>query len=321
MDDQSYNLPSKEFPRLPTEKKSYSFEEVAEFNRYAQARGVILVPELEIPGHASIFNEAYPEIFMNHLEENAGGMVTENGDAIDPKSVICVGSKKAEEALSRLLTELCELFPHTPYIHIGGDEADSKVWDSCTVCKNYMKEHGLSDVGELYCDFTARIASLVLKNGRTPIVWEGFPKKGAERIPKETIVIAWESYYHTAPDLIEEGFRIINASWQPLYIVQSLVRRWYAKDILSWDVYNLQHWWEESLASKNQIHLSPTDQVLGAQICSWGCSFEQEIGLLLENLPALSERTWNTDGKFEMNETLEAMEPLLSLASRLIENT
>jgi hexosaminidase len=256
---------------------------------------------------------------MNHLEENAGGMVTENGDPIDPKSVICVGSKKAEEALSRLLAELCELFPHTPYIHIGGDEADSKVWDSCTVCKNYMKEHGISDVGELYCDFTARIANLVLKNGRTPIVWEGFPKKGAERIPKETVVIAWESYYHTASDLIEEGFRIINASWQPLYIVESLVRRWYAKDILSWDVYNLQHWWEKSLAAKNQIHLSPTDQVLGAQICSWGCSFEQEIGLLLENLAALSERTWNTDGKFEMNETLEAMEPLLSRASRFIQ--
>lgn len=321
MDDQSYTLPSEAFPLLPTKGRSYTREEIDAFNQYASVRGVFLVPELETPGHATALNNAYPEIFMNLSDGSANGnaMYTENGDRISDKSIICVGSQRTEEALRKLLSEICELFPRSPYIHIGGDEANIQDWGNCPVCRQYMKDHGIESVEELYSDFTARMARFVLEKNRTPIVWEGFPKKGAERIPRETVVIAWESYYHQAKDLLDEGFRIINASWQPLYIVESLVRRWYAKDILSWDVYNLQHWWKESAASKSPIHLPPTDRVLGAQICSWGCSFEQEIGLILENLAALSERTWNVDRTFDMNDTMEALEPLLSIASRLIE--
>lgn len=321
MDDQSYTLPSEAFPKLPTSGKSYTRTELEELHRYASARGVCLVPELEIPGHATVFNDAYPEIFMNQLEgvAEASAMYTENGARISDKSIICAGSPVVLDALKTILDEICDLFPDTPYVHIGGDEASIETWDYCSVCRKYMKENGIEDSAELYSDFVARIARLVLEKGRTPIVWEGFSKKGAERVPRETIVIAWESHYHLAQDLLDEGFRIINASWQPLYIVGSLVRRWYAKDILSWDVYNLQHWWSESAAAKAPIHLPPTERVLGAQICSWGCSFEQEIGLVLENLAALSERTWNVDRSFDMLETVEALEPLLSLASRLIE--
>jgi hexosaminidase len=170
----------------------------------------------------------------------------------------------------------------------------------------------------LYSDFIARISRIVLAHGRTPIVWEGFPIKGAERIPRETIVIAWESHYHLPKDLLDEGFRIINAAWQPLYIVASLVRRWYAKDILQWNVYNWQHWWSESAATFNPINVTPTENVLGAEICAWGCTFEQEIGLVMENLAALSERTWNVMRRSDLNEMLENMEQLLKLASRLI---
>lgn len=319
MDDQSYTLPSDAFPLLPTKDRSYTKEQIAEFNRYASARGVYLVPELEIPGHATTINTVYPELFINQVSEDLGEMYTENGDRISAKSIICAGSERTTAALESMLDEICTLFPDTPYIHIGGDEADIQVWDSCEVCKRYMHEHGIKDVQELYSDFTARIARLVLSKGRTPIVWEGFPKKGAERIPRETVVIAWESHYHQAKYLLDEGFQIINASWQPLYIVSSLVRRWYAKDILAWDVYNLQHWWEGSAAAKSPIHLPPTNRVLGAQVCAWGCTFEQEIGLILENLAALSERTWNVDGTFDIDETVEAMEPLLSIAAKLIQ--
>ena len=142
--------------------------------------------------------------------------------------------------------------------------------------------------------------------------------KGAERIPRETVVIAWESHYHLPEDLLREGFQIINASWQPLYVVASLVRRWYAKDILQWNVYNWQHWWSESAATFNPINVTPTENLLGAEICAWGCTFEQEIGLVMENLAALTERTWNVKRKSDLNEMLENMEQLLSLASNLI---
>lgn len=318
MGNTAYRLPSKAFPRLSAAMTCYSEEELAQLNAYAEARGVTLIPELEIPGHATIMTRVYPEIFKNRLDGSTKLLTTENGDVLNSDSIICAGSQAANDALRTMLDEICELFPHTPYIHIGGDEADSAVWDFCPVCKSYIKEHGLKDSDDLYVEFTARIAQMVLDKGRTPIVWEGFPKESIPRIPRETIVIAWESHYHQAQDLLDEGFRIINASWQPLYIVPSLVRRWYAKDILQWDVYNLQHWWEGSAACYNPIHLPPTDRLLGAQICSWGCSFAQEAGLVLENLAALSERCWNVQRRSDLTQMLENMEPLLNAASRLI---
>jgi len=318
IDDQLYTLPSKEFPNLPTKGQSYTFEEIKAFNDYAKERGVIIVPEFESPGHAESLTRAYPELFSNSYDTKGNALVTENGDVISENSIICVGSEASMNAMTRMVREICEMFPDSPYIHIGGDEADIEAWNSCSVCRAYMKDHGIEDVHELYSDFIARLSRTVLDMGRTPIVWEGFPVKGAERIPKETVVIAWESHYHQPYELLSEGFRVINASWQPLYIVSSLVRRWYAKDVLEWDVYNWQHWWEGSEATFNPIHVTPTEDVLGAQICAWGCTFEQEIGLVMENLAALSERTWNVKRRSGLQEMLEKMEALLKLAAKLI---
>lgn len=320
IDDESYTLPSKHYPLLPTHKKSYTAEEIKQFNDYAASRGIILIPEIEAPGHAKSLNSAYPDVFSNQMEEASTTSYSEAGAILSDNSVVCVGSESTMKAYGELIQEICELFPNSPYIHIGGDEANMDSWAHCSVCKQYMKEHGIDGVEDLYSDFTARMAQLVLDQGRTPIVWEGFSKKGAHRVPRETIVIAWESHYHQAEDLLNEGFRIINASWQPLYIVSSLQLRWHAREILDWDVYNLQHWWEESAATLNPIHLQPTDQVLGAQICSWGCTFEEEISLVIENLAALSERTWNVHKRSSNERLLKDFEPFTRKASCLIAN-
>ncbi len=295
IDDERYTLPSKAFPNLSTEGEHYTFEEVAHMNEYARARGVILVPEFEAPGHAASMVECYPDDFANHLPGGSTEeLITEEGGVISARNIMCAGNPKTEAALKILFDELCEMFPDTPYIHIGGDEANIKVWNSCPDCVAYMKAHGIEDEYDLYSEFTARVAQMILDRGRTPIVWEGFPKKGAERIPKETIVIAWESHYHMADDLLAEGFKIINGSWQPLYITPGFNHgRWSARDVYNWDVYNLQHWWEHSAATVNPVHLPPTDRVIGAQITSWQCTYEMEICRIMETLATLSERTWN----------------------------
>ena len=295
IDDERYTLPSHAFPKLSTEGEHYTFDEIAHMNRYAEERGIFLVPEFEAPGHAASMVECYPEIFADNLPGGDGHvLVTEEGTVISAKNIMCASKPETMEALGVLFDEICRMFPKTPYIHIGGDEANIKVWNSCPDCVAYMKANGIDDVYELYSDFTARVAQMVLDRGRTPIVWEGFPKKGANRIPRETIVIAWESHYHMADDLLAEGFKIINGSWQPLYITPGFNHgRWCARDIYEWDVYNLQHWWEHSAATVNPVHLPPTDRVIGAQITSWQCTYEMEICRIMETLAVLSERTWN----------------------------
>ena len=314
-DDQGYTLPSRAFPHLTDGYRHYSFEEIEEICVHAKERNIILIPEIDVPGHATILNRNCPDVFRNTMlpESVADGSVPEN------PNVICAGSQKAFEAVKTLIDELCALFPDAPYIHIGGDEARIKAWNHCSVCLSYMKEHGIEDEYELYSEFVGRVARYVLTCGRTPIVWEGFPKKGVKHIPKEAIVIVWESYYHMADDLLREGFQIINASWKPLYIVPNLDRRWGVSEILSWNVYTWQHFSAMSKAYLNPIVVSPTENVLGAELCAWESTFEAEIGRTVENLLALSEKTWTVERLHSDAEFMKRATPSLIRATRFIQ--
>ena len=320
IDDQRYTLPSKAFPHITDGNRYYSYKEIAAMNDHAKTRGVIIVPEFEAPGHAAALNRNYPDVFANQLEGDGGKVVTENGDVITARNVVCAGSSKTIYGIKVLIEEMCELFPEAPYIHIGGDEANIKAWNYCSVCKAYMKENGIEDEYELYSEFVGRVARIVLDLGKTPIVWEGFPKKGVRHIPKETIVIAWESHYHMAYDLLDAGFKVINGSWQPLYIVPSPNRRWGISEILNWNIYNWQHWWVHSQARLNPINVSPTEQVIGAQLSVWECTFEQEISRTMENLSALSERTWTLERLWDDAQFISRAKPTLMRIARFIQD-
>jgi len=316
-----YTLPSKAFPKLTVPHKCYTYEQIAELNVYAKERGVVLIPEYECPGHASVMVREYPEAFGNHCEEKVNSdLRDEEGRIIPVESVMCAGSEVCFEANKLLLKEISDLFPDAPYLHIGGDEAAIKAWDYCTDCKKYMEEQGIADVHELYSDFIGRIAEYVLSLGKTPMVWEGFPEKGFERVPKETIVVVFESLYHMPDKLLEEGFRIINSSWQPLYVVPRVNRRWNAFDILKWNVYNWQHFAASSEAFLNPITVAPTEQMLGSMLCAWEQTFEREILLVMENLAAMSERSWTVRRVCKDEEFMPKLQRLLSRAERIIQD-
>ena len=319
IDDPRYTLPSKLFPKLSTVGESYTEEEIKKLVDYAYARGINLVPEFECPGHAGSMTTQYPDIFANASEGVGGKFYNELGEEMSGDSLLCAGSEKAFKATCDLLTEMSEMFPHSKYIHIGGDEALIQLWNQCPNCRKYMQDNGIEDVYELYSEYVARITDHVLSIGRTPIVWEGFPKKGAERISKDVVVIAWESHYHLAPDLLDEGFSIINASWQPLYIVPSLNRRWLPIDILNWNVYNWQHWWEHSVATKTPITVPETTKVMGSILCSWCITYEQEVARIMENLIAMNERVWNTKRVTSDSEYIATFKTIYPLAARIMQ--
>ena len=311
IDDQRYTLPSKAFPDITKGNNYYTYEELEAIRAHAKEKGIIIVPEFEAPGHAAALIKNYPDIFKNQIDEN---------ESVSHESLVCAGNPKALEAIKILLGEICELFPETPYIHIGGDEANISAWQYCPVCCDYMAQNGIEDEHELYSEFVGRVARIVLDLGKTPIVWEGFPQKGIKYIPKETIVTAWESHYHLADELLAEGFKIINGSWQPLYIVPSLTVRWNVSDILAWNVYNWQHWWPNSPAKLNPINVEPTENVLGAQLSVWESVFEHEIGRTIENLSALSERVWTVKRLHDDNAFASRAENTIKLAARFIQD-
>lgn len=320
IDNERYTLPSRAFPRL-SEADSYTYEEIDAMRKRAKSRGIIIVPEFEAPGHAAMLSKCYPEIFANEICENVSEEKTECGAIISDASIICAGKESMMEGVQTLISEVCELFPDSPYIHIGGDEAKISVWNYCKHCRDYMAKHGIEDEYEMYSEFVGRVAKAVVDMGRIPIVWEGFPQKGVRYIPKETIVIAWETMYHMPYDLIAEGFKVINSSWVPMYIVPNPEPRfnWGINEILSWDVYNWQHWYEHSKAYLNPINVQPTEQVIGATLCLWECTFEQEISKCLNNLTAMAERVWNVGYAWSAQEFYNRARPTIHRIARYIQ--
>lgn len=324
-DNKLYTLPSKAFPKLCAKGKHYTEDQIKLLRVYAAARGVVLIPEFECPGHAPVLNTYYPEVFSDRSEGECGVFYNESGDIISNKALLCASRVSAVEGVKTLIREICELFPDAPYIHIGGDEATISLWDQCKDCREYMAEHGIEDVYGLYSDYVARITKYVFSLGKTPIVWEGFPEKGSENIPRETVVISWENHYQTTEQLLKVGFPIINASWKPLYIVPANTMpeprfSWGAKEIFDWNVYNWQHWWEHSVATENPVNVSPTEQVIGAMLCAWEMTFEQEINPVMANLPALAEKAWTTEAVRSFEEFRNQFRKLYDLSARIIQD-
>jgi len=307
IDTQSYTLPSEVFPRISTPNRHYSREQIAQLRAYARSRSVEIIPEFEVPGHAAAMISAYPDLFGNTPVDPAAAPECDN--------VLCIGKPGVVDNIRKILEEIAALFPESRFLHIGGDEAEIDRWNECADCRRYMDENRIDNVRALYTHCVKTFSDMVLEMGRTPIVWEGFPREGTERISRKVIVIAWEAYYHLAPELIEEGFQIINCSWQPLYITPN--RSWSAENIMAWNIGNWQHWWEKSAAKHKPIQVSETRQIMGAQLCAWECSYAQEIDRVKENLAALSERTWNLVRRDDDDEFRRKLSHVLKLAEGL----
>lgn len=286
-DDESYTLPSKAFPRLATRGRRYTEEELSALIEYAHSLGVMLIPEIDMPGHCAQMMKKYPEVFGSHGITDA--------------------SEETFSALGTLYCEAASLFKYSDYIHIGGDEAVLGRWGDSERTKEYMKKNKISDFVELYGHYVGRICRAVLDMGKTPIVWEGFHKESNALVPKDALVIAWESHYQLAPELCEAGFEILNASWKPMYVV-SPWQKWSQREILGWNKYTWDHWWEGSAAYKNKIVLDRGAPVRGGILCAWGdylkgyessmLACELEFSCVEPRLAAAAEKLWNTDSVF-----------------------
>jgi len=307
-DDQSYTLPSKKYPKLSTPNRHYSFEDLRELEAYSQARGVTIIPEIDVPGHAKSLVTAYPELFgIEAHEENP--------------YILNMGKEEVYNALDEIFSEILPIFKSTRYFHIGGDEARfAKVMEDSHV-KKYMKEKDLGnkDVHELYRHFLVRMNDIVKKYDKQACIWEGFARNGSVKIPKDMIVFEFESLYHLPDELIEDGYTVVNASWKPLYVVNE--KKWEPKTIYDWNMWQFRNWWSRSPATENPIQLKETPLIIGAQMCTWEQPEEVEFTSLRKRLPVMNERLWNTDENLSYEEFMTHLDRTDAKLSTLVNDS
>ncbi|MCY3018698.1 MAG: family 20 glycosylhydrolase [Planctomycetota bacterium] len=197
-DDQGWRLEIKKHPKLteagskfaarfkePPEREGfYSQDDIRELVKYAAARNVTLVPEIEMPGHALAALAVYPELSCT------GGPLEIHPFFAGPgihKEVFCAGNEKTFEVLQDVLTEVFELFP-SQYIHIGGDECPKESWKACPKCQARKQAEKLKDEHELQSYFVRRIAKFIESKGRRAIGWDEILEGG---LAENAAVMSW----------------------------------------------------------------------------------------------------------------------------------
>lgn len=291
-DNESYTLPSELYPKLSTPERYYTKEQIRELVEYAHKRGVQLLPEIDVPGHCKSFEEGYSELFGTR------GVICQHSDSM--------------KAMQMLFGELCDMFSHSKYIHIGGDEAYTmEEWTKCPECIAYAESVGIdTDMRDkrqqaelMLAHFINEMANVCFERGRQPIVWEGFAKSVNDFVSKDIWVMSWENYYQTTEDLLAGGFKVINSSWNPNYVVTPNIM-WTPEEVYDSSIYIWRAVHPKSPIRNSFYQGEETTQIIGSQIQAWGDDLgtkcpgvaegvRMERDCMLERLPMLSEKTWN----------------------------
>ena len=311
-DDQGWRIEIKAYPEL-TEKGSmrketlvghglnpvewdgtpyggyYTQDEIREVVAYAAKRQIVIIPEIEMPGHSQAALHALPWLGCN---EQIVDVWTTWG--VTPE-VLCAGKETTYEFLEKVLDEVIELFP-SELIHIGGDECPKDRWVECEHCQAMIKAQGLKSEEELQGYLVARIEKYLNSKGRRMIGWDEILDGG---VTPTATVMSWRGVgggIYAA----ERGNDVVMTPMPLCYLnfYQTESREGEGlqigghipfEKIYSWNVF-------EGMSDKARPH------IIGVQLNMWSeylKSMDMVEVMLLPRLGAMSEVQWAHDRRDE----------------------
>ena len=161
----------------------YTQDQMRDVVAYAAERFITVIPEIEMPGHASAALASYPELGCRGKDypykvQTTWGVFPE---------VLCVGNPETFQFLEDVLDEICDIFS-SEYIHIGGDEAPREEWEKCPKCQALMKEKGFKREAELQSYLNNVIEEYLAGKGRKIIGWDEILEGG---VSQSATVMSW----------------------------------------------------------------------------------------------------------------------------------
>lgn len=275
----------------------YTQEEVKELVKYASKRHITIIPEIEMPGHASAALAAYP-----HLGCRGQGYSTATFWGVFD-DVFCAGQESTFTFLEEVLDEILELFP-SKYIHIGGDECPKTRWKECPHCQKRIKDHQLEDEHELQSYFIRRIEKYLNGKGREIIGWDEILEGGLS--PNAT-VMSWRGEVGGV-ESARQKHRVIMSPESHLYFdyYQSLdpgepiAAAWLTPldKVYSYEPYPREleaefhpyvigvqgNVWSEYMAAPAQVEYMAFPRVLALAETAWTAASKKEYGDFLERV-------------------------------------
>jgi len=177
----------------------YTQNEIKEIVKYAADRYIIIVPEIEMPGHSSAAIASYPSLScfpeeptIKYFPKNCVWSGDSTGKQVQQtwgvfSDVFCAGKEETFKFLQDVIDEIAALFPGK-YIHVGGDECPKANWKRCPNCQKIIKDNNLKDEHELQSYFIQRMEKYINSKGKTLIGWDEILEGG---LAPNAIVMSW----------------------------------------------------------------------------------------------------------------------------------
>jgi len=269
-----------------------STEDVREIVQYAAERHIMVIPEIEMPGHAGAAARSYPEYF------------NPDGSAFNP------ANPKTYDFIRGVLTEVAHLFP-APYIDFAGDEVGDEMWKGMADVDRLKAEQGLATNQDVQGYFARKVVAIIESLGKRPVAWD---EQVEAHAPKSVIIQWWR---RDRPDVlkaaVDAGHDVVISPADHLYFdyhqgpgepgapwegnkggPQSIAK------MLAWEPV------PDGFTAQDEAH------VLGIEACVWTEFIESERYLEFMTYPrllALAEIAWRPKGPRDEAEFNARLEP------------
>ncbi|MGZ4000327.1 MAG: beta-N-acetylhexosaminidase, partial [Mucilaginibacter sp.] len=230
-DDEGFRVESKVYPLLHQNGSTgdyYTQAQLKELVKYAADRGIIIVPEFDMPGHAQSWFAGYPELASQPGPYRPGSRMQWQNEHPDPKrptgnSIVDIianmeaptfdpTNEKVYKFLDRFIEEMTTIFP-SGYMHIGADENNGMAWKMNPTIMAWMKDHQMQKTDDLQRYYVQRVHDLLKKHHRQMIGWEEIYN---DKLPKDAIVHKWIpedngmiKSYGNANDFASHGYSVL----------------------------------------------------------------------------------------------------------------
>lgn len=270
-EDQGFRVESKRFPKLHSMGSDglyYTQEQVREIIAYAADRGIRVMPEFDIPGHATSWLVGHPELGSApgpYKIERAAGVFE---PALDPTR------DQTYKFLDGFLGEMAALFPDA-YMHIGGDENEGKQWDRNPQIQAFMKEKGIKDNHALQAYFNKQVLKILQKHGKKMIGWEEILHPD---LPRDAVIHSWRGAASLA-QAAKQGYNgILSAGYYIDLIFPAS-----------------QHYGADPLPADSALTPEEAKRVLGGEATMWAewVSPETIDSRIWPRTAAIAERLWS----------------------------
>lgn len=270
-EDQGFRIESKVFPKLHTMGSDglfYTQEQARDIIAYARERGIRVVPEFDLPGHATAWLVGHPELGSApgpyEIERRPGIFEP----ALDPTR------EEVYEFLDKFFGEMAALFPDA-YMHIGGDENEGKQWDRNPKIQEFMKEKGYKDHHALQTYFNQRMLKILQKHGKTMMGWDEIFQPD---LPKGVVIHSWRGAEALA-EAARKGYQGVLSNG--FYIDLSFPAS--------------QHYANDPLPEGSTLSEEEAARVLGGEATMWAewVSPETIDSRIWPRTAAVAERLWS----------------------------